>query len=104
MRLSLTQHRNPGNSSPLKLRRRAASRDVCDVIGAGFGYRPHGITAAYDYNRLAVGGFSYRASDSDCALVKGRLFKDSHRTIPDDGLRVFQSIREMHHRLDSAAD
>src|SRR5437773_800122 len=57
----------------------------------------HCITAADNDNRSAIRGLDRRLRYSDRPFVKGRLFKHAHWSIPDDGLRVPQSIGAVVH-------
>src|SRR6266436_4698526 len=57
------------------------------------------ITAADDDRGAAIGGFRDGARDANCSLVERWLFKNSHRSIPDDGARIAQSVGEMRDRL-----
>src|SRR6267378_4360685 len=62
---------------------------------AGLRHSRNRVTAANDDRGAAIGGFRDRARDANCSFVERWLFKNSHRSIPDDGARVAQSVREM---------
>jgi hypothetical protein len=75
---------------------------MCDAIGdAGFRDGSNGIATTDDHDRAPIGGFGDSASDTDCALVEWWFFEHAHRAVPNDRLRIFQSVRKVHHRLDT---
>src|SRR6266851_345819 len=69
------------------------------VGDASLGHSRNRITTANDHRGAAIGGLRDSARDANCSFVEKWLLKNSHRSIPDDGARVAQSVGEMRHGL-----
>ncbi len=67
---------------------------------SGLGHRRYRIPSPNDHCRSAIRGIRDCVRDADRALIERRLFEYSHRAVPDDCLRILQSIRKARQGLD----
>src|SRR5688500_11869469 len=77
-------------------------RDVRDAIrNTRAAHGRDGVTAADDRGRTSIRCFSHSLRDPDRSLIKRRLFKHAHGTIPNDRARILKRRRKMHHRFNA---